>query len=284
MKKIGVCVCSNSGLDYVEYPRDIRILRSVIIFSEQEIFDDYTEMDAKTFYERIDQDPATIPKTAFISLGKIQEIFEEMVNEGYTDVIVITISSKLSGLYDAMCKLANDFESPLTIHPYDSMSLTYGEAYMALKAHELIANGALVHDIFTMLDQIKENHHLYFTVYTLKYLVLNGRLSKTSGLIGNFMQIKPLMGIKDGRVEPLEKIRTTKKAQARLLEKYFEETEGKQVITYISHAHNEEDTNTLKKIIQDRYPEREVVISYLTPVVGAHSGPRSLCLGYIVQP
>src|SRR5690606_5066379 len=123
---------------------------------------------------------------------------------------------------------------------------------------------------------------LYFAVDTLKYLVLNGRLSKLSGTLGTMLKIKPLLSFdENGAVTTLEKIKTSPRAQRRVLEMYFEDTKDKDVLTYISHAHNDEAVQFFEEEIKKVYPERKVITAYLTPVVGAHTGPKAIGLGYI---
>lgn len=97
MNKTAILVCSNAGLDYLEYPKDITILRSVIHFGTDESYDDFIDMDAKTFYERITKDPNDIPKTSYVSVGRMIEFFEDLEKKGYEEALVITISSELSG-------------------------------------------------------------------------------------------------------------------------------------------------------------------------------------------
>lgn len=285
MSKIAICACSNAGLDYLDYPKDISILRSVIHFKDLKVYNDYIDMDAKTFYEHLSADPDDIPKTAYVSTGTMLEIFEEKKKQGYTDILVITISSNLSGLYDAVKRLSIDNDLGINIHPYDSKTLAYAQAYMALTAHKLAAEGKSIDEIINQLDVIRDNDHILFTVDTLLYLIKNGRLSKLSGSIGSFLKIRPLLELShEGTVETIEKIRTTKKAQQRMVEQYFEETKGKNIITFISHAHNEEAAQRIKDEILAVYPQREITIAYLTPVVGAHTGPKGIGLGYIVIP
>jgi DegV family protein with EDD domain len=122
----------------------------------------------------------------------------------------------------------------------------------------------------------------YFAVDTLLYLVKNGRLSKLSGTLGTMLQLKPLLVIGDnGKVETLEKIRTVHKAHKRVLEKYIEDTKDSNVVTYISHAHADDYVEWFVEEIKKVYPNREVVVAYLTPVVGAHTGPKGIGIGYI---
>lgn len=279
-KKIAILTCSNAGLDYLDYPKDIRILRSVINFGADESYEDYIDMDAQTFYERIQKTPDDIPKTAYASTGKMLEHFEALEKEGYEEALVITISSQLSGLYEAVKRLSSEVNIKVTA--FDSKTLAYAQAYMVLEAHKMVLEGKSVEEIVSYLESIRDNDNLYFAVDTLLYLVKNGRLSKFAGLAGTMLQLKPLLQIGDeGKVETVEKIRTTKKAQEALLKKYIEETKGLNVLTYISHAHNEEAAARLKADILKVYPDRKVITAYITPVVGAHSGPKGVGIGYI---
>jgi DegV family protein with EDD domain len=280
MSKVAILACSNAGLDYLDYPKDIRILRSVIHFGTDEAYDDFVQMDAKTFYERIQNDPDDIPRTSYVSPGTMISYFEELEKEGYDEALVITISSKLSGLYEAVKRIADEVKIKVTA--FDSLTLAYAEAYMALEAHRLAAEGKSVAEILPYLERIRDNDKIIFAVDTLLYLVKNGRLSKLQGTLGTMLQLKPLLQISDdGKVESIEKIRTTHKAHQRALERYVEETKDLNVLTYISHAHADEYVNWFVTEIKKVFPEREVVVAYLTPVVGAHTGPKGIGIGYI---
>jgi DegV family protein with EDD domain len=123
---------------------------------------------------------------------------------------------------------------------------------------------------------------MFVAVDTLLYLVKNGRLSRLQGTLGTLLSIKPVLTLNpDGKVETLEKIRTTPKALRRIFELYDEETQDKDVITFINHAHNKQGVEVLTEMIKEKYPERQVIVSFLTPVVGAHAGPKAIALGYI---
>ena len=280
MKKIAILTCSNAGLDYLDYPKDIRILRSVIHFGTDESYDDFVDIDAKTFYERIANDPNDIPKTSYVSPGKMIEIFEELEAEGHEEALVITISSQLSGLFEAVKRVASEVKIKVTA--FDSKTLAYSEAYMVLEAHRMVEEGLSVKDIVAHLETIRDNDTVYFAVDTLLYLVKNGRLSKLQGTLGTMLQLKPLLVLgDDGKVASLEKIRTTHKAQQRVLEKYIEETKDLNVLTFISHAHNDHAAEWFKSEIQKVFPNRDVIVAPLTPVVGAHTGPKGIGVGFI---
>ena len=280
MNKVAILTCSNAGLDYLDYPKDITILRSMIHFGSDESYNDFIDMDAKTFYTRIKEKPNDIPKTSYVSIGTMIETFEKLEKEGYEEALVIVISSELSGLYEAVKRTASEVNIKVTA--FDSKTLAYSEAYMALEAHRLAEEGKNVSEILPYLEKIRDNDKVFFAVDTLLYLVKNGRLSKLSGTVGTMIKLKPLLVLgDDGKVATLEKIRSINKAHERVFEKYRQETEGKNVITFISHAHAGEYVEWFLKRIKEVFPEREVVVAYLTPVVGAHTGPNGIGLGYI---
>ncbi|WP_025725094.1 DegV family protein [Acholeplasma granularum] len=279
--KIKVIVCSNSAIDYLDYDKNIDVFRSKINFGF-ESFDDYTELSASDFYSRLTKEPDNIPKTSYVSQGHMLKTFNNLYKEGYKQALVIVIAKPLSGLHDAIIQVSK--ETKLKVHVYDSKTLAYPESYMAMTAQNMVNLGSNIEEIKHVLNFIRDNHKMYFAVDTLLYLVKNGRLSKLSGTLGSFLKIKPVLTLtQEGKVETLEKIRTSKKAIARIVELYLEDTKDKDVITFISHAHNDEGVETIKKMIHEVYPDRQIISNYLTPVVGAHCGPKAISVGYILK-
>ena len=281
--KTAIVVCGNSGIDYLPHSEEILKFRCSVQFGADEIYEDFVELDNKTFYERIAKDPNTIPKTSYTPIGEMIERFDELYEKGYEEVIVITISSKLSNMNEAVAAL--DGQVRIKVHAFDSKVAGYAEAFMALVAYRMSKEGKNSKEILPTLFKIRENMKVYFTVDTLLYLVKNGRLSKFSGVLGNFLKIKPILTVNnEGSVVTLEKQRTKKRAFKRLIQLYVEETKQyKNVISYILHANNEENANDLIGEIQSLYPDRKFEVVPLTPVVGAHAGPKAIAIGYILS-
>src|SRR5690554_2908773 len=119
-KHIKVIVCSNSAIDYLEYPRTIEVFRSNLHFGD-ETYQDFVDLPAKEFYERIKKNPNDIPRTSYVSLDHMLETFERLEKEGYKDVLVITIAKPLSGLNDAIRQVSSEVN--LNIVSYDSKTL-----------------------------------------------------------------------------------------------------------------------------------------------------------------
>ncbi|RJX24814.1 MAG: DegV family protein [Acholeplasma sp.] len=280
-EKIGIVVCGNSGVDYMKLDYPVKLIRSTLNLGGKE-YEDYVDIQAKEFYDIINANPDIDVSTSQTSTGKIASVYEELKDEGYTDVIAVVISSKLSGTYQGAI-LAKDMVPVINVYVIDSRSVSYGEAYLVLEAIKMIKNGSKVRDIIDKLEKIRDNIYIYVLVDTLKFLVKNGRLSTTSGFLGTLLKIKPLLHIqRDGSLVPFEKIRTTGKAQQRLVEVVSHDIEGKNVIMFIVYTNNREKAEEIKNQFLAVRPDLTVEVVPLTPVVGAHAGPGTLGVGYIV--
>jgi len=280
-EKIGLVVCGNSGVDYMKLDYPVKMIRSTLNLNGKE-YEDYVDIQAKEFYDIIVANPDIDVSTSQTSTGKIASVYEELKDEGYTDVLSIVISSKLSGTYQGAV-LAKDMVPGINVYVIDSRTVSYGEAFLVMEAIKMIKSGSKVRDIIDRLEKIRDHIYIYVLVDTLKYLVKNGRLSATSGFLGTLLKIKPLLHIqRDGSLVPFEKIRTTNKAQARLIEVIQGDIAGKNVIMFIAYTNNEEKAAEIKQEILHVRPDVTIELVPLTPVVGAHAGPGTLGVGYIV--
>lgn len=281
-KKIAVISCSNACLDYFDYDYDIKIFRSMVHLGDEDYLD-YIDMSADDFYKKLEEDKSIFPSTSYMPLGQMIEIYEELIKEGYTHVIVITISKDMSGIFNAALMAANEVEE-LEVKVFDSKTLAYPQAKMALTASKMIKDGYDIPKILDELLYIRDNNKIYFAVNTLTYLVLNGRLSNASGFIGNALKLKPVLTIDDGKVVTVEKIRTFKKAVENVLNLYFKDTEGKSVEPFVIHANNPETRDYMINRLKENDPTIKDVFSMpLTAVVGAHAGPKTIGIGYYIK-
>ncbi len=281
--KIAIVTDTNACLDYIDHSYDIPILRSIIHLGDQEYID-FVELNAEQFYQKLKEDSSIDPKTSQPSNASMIEVYQSLLQKKYTDVIVVTISSKMSGIYGS-AQVAAKAVPGITVHVFDSKSVAYAQAKMVLTAARMIEKNQSVSTILNALEVIRDNNHIYFAVDTLKYLVKNGRLSNAQGMVGSMFKIKPLLHVSDaGQVESVEKIRTFTKAVDRVIERYLEETAGKNVEPFICHANNP----TMRDYITNQLKAHDATIDTvfsmpLTPAVGAHSGPGAIGLGYIVK-
>ncbi len=284
MGRVAVIVCSNAGLDYINHKYKIDVFRSVILFGDKK-YDDYVELKAEEFYEIIANDKSSFPHTAYVSLGHMIETFEKLKSEGYTDVLVITIAIPLSGLNEGVKLAAKDVcDETFKVHSYNSRTLAYPEAYMALEAARMADEGKEIEEIIARMDYVANNNHIYFAVDTLDFLIKNGRLGKVSGTIAQMLSIRPLLDLDpDGRVRTVAKTRTSKKARSLMIETFLEEIKDlKNIEVFLIDTNNKPAIEETRKIILEARPDLLEIKDYLlTPVVGAHAGPGTIGLGYM---
>ena len=199
MKKLGVMVCTNSAIDYISHPYDIPIIRSRILFGDKE-YVDFEELTAERFYEMIENDSSLFPRTAMASTGEMLAVYERFRDQGCDEVLFITISSKMSGIYEN-AMIAKKMAEGVHVTVFDSKTVGYLQVKMALTASEMAAKGSSLEDILKELEFIRDHNHIYFAVADLKFLVKNGRLSNAAGFVADVLKIKPLLEIdKNGAV------------------------------------------------------------------------------------
>jgi len=282
MSKIGILVCGNSGIDYIDHKYDISVMRSILFIGDKEYFD-YVDIQAEEFYKTLLDNPSLTPSTAQAATGVIMEQYQEMFDKGYDELLVITVSQKLSGTFEGAVMAANTFNEKITV--FDSGTVSYPEAKMALNAAKMAKEGKTIDQILERLEALKKNHRILFSVETLRYLVKNGRLSGASGFVGSMLKIKPMLEITDdGRIQSIEKIRTLPKATNRIIEKFLEELGNQDVEVFLINANADERIEFVSNKIKEARPDIKEIVAYpLTPVVGAHAGPGCVGVGYIIK-
>ncbi len=283
MSKIGLLVCGNSGIDYIEHKYDIPVIRSILFVGKDE-YTDFIDITAEEFYDKLRANSSLVASTAQAATGVMLEQYEAMRDKGYDELLVITISEELSGTYQG-CVLAASMIENCKVTVFNSKSVAYPQAKMALDAAKMLEEGKSLEEVLEHIEYIRDNHTFWFSVDTLKYLVKNGRLSGASGFVGSLLKIKPLLGLtKEGKLESLEKIRTTKKSTDRVIEVFLNAIEGKDVEPFLIHASAPERVEIIIEAILKARPEFKKINVYpLTPVVGAHVGPNTIALGYILN-
>lgn len=281
MSKVGLLVCGNSGIDYIEHKYDIPVIRSILLFGDEE-YTDFVDISADEFYAKLEANPELTPSTAQAATGVILEQYEAMKAKGYDKLLVVSISKHLSGTYEG-CMLAAKMIDDCEVTVFDSKSVAYPEAKMILDAAKMLEKGHTLEEVIKHLEFIRDNSMIWFGVETLKYLVKNGRLSGAAGFMGSLLKIKPLLEVtKEGRVESIEKIRTSSKATDRMIEKFLEEIKGFDVEPFIINTNNPTRVEYVRNKVMEARPEFKEIKEYpLTPVVGAHGGPGLVGIGYI---
>lgn len=283
MEKIAIITDVNAGLDYIGYDPDIPTLRSIINFGDEHYIDGL-DIKADEFYEKL-LTSDIIPSTSAPTVGEAMELIKKLVSEGYTDVIMYSISYQLSSIGQMVETLKDEFEDQINIHVVDTKSATITQGYYALVAKDMASKGCSVKEILDYSNYLLDNSHAYFVVDDLKYLVKNGRLSGAAGFVGSLLKIKPVLEItKDGKITTFEKVKTHRRAIERVVELVKSDiNEARNVKMFVLHTCREDDAKALACAMKESCPNvSDLEIHIVTPAVGAHIGRGILGIGYFI--
>jgi len=227
--------------------------------------------DAETF-ARIDRN-GKLPTTSAPSPGQFVEAFKTAFAKGYDSIICITVSSEISATYSAALNAASLIpDSDISI--VDSKSLSMGQGFMTLAAAEAIQNGETKENAIAAAQSAGERTHLFAALSTLKYLAMSGRVGHIAAGLANLLDVKPILTIRNGRLEMLEKVRTQRRAWERAINLTVEKAAGKQIERMaIIHVNALSDAQKLEGLLRDFLPcPDEIIYSELTPGLSVHSG------------
>ncbi len=207
--------------------------------------------------------------------------FELAAEEGYTSAVSPHLSADMSGTYESAVMGARD--APIPVRVVDSRSLGMGLGFAVVTAAELAAGGASLDEVTAAAEKRVAAASAVFYVDTLEYLRRGGRIGAAAAFLGSALAIKPLLHLVDGHIEPLEKVRTSARAIARLEELAAERAGEGPVDVAVHHLANPDRAAALAERLRSRLPElRYLHVSEVGAVVGAHVGPGMLAV--VVSP
>jgi len=218
------------------------------------------------------------PTTSQPSAGEFLEVFQRLTPDD--EALVILISAELSGTMQSALMARNmlETERQKNIHIIDSRSSSMGMGFQLLKAGEMFAQGRTMSEVIEEVERITIQQEIYFIVDNLEYLVRGGRLSKSSGLIGNLLQLKPVLTVREGKLELFDKVRTSSRA-VKLMKQQVEKNKSWIKRLAVIHVQAEEEASKLQQDLQEQYGIT-ALISEAGPVIGAHTGPGTLGIAF----
>ena len=218
------------------------------------------------------------PTTSQPSAGEFLEVFQRLTPDD--EALVILISAELSGTMQSALMARNmlETERQKNIHIIDSRSSSMGMGFQLLKAGKMFAQGRTMSEVIEEVERITIQQEIYFIVDNLEYLVRGGRLSKSSGLIGNLLQLKPVLTVREGKLELFDKVRTSSRA-VKLMKQQVEKNKSWIKRLAVIHVQAEEEASKLQQDLQEQYGIT-ALISEAGPVIGAHTGPGTLGIAF----
>jgi DegV family protein with EDD domain len=257
----------------------IPLIPQIVIFGEDSYRDD-SELDTTAFLTKL-KASKDLPKTAAPAPALYDPIYAE-ANQLGESVIVVAPSSKVSGTVRAAEVAAHDFPGT-DIRVVDSKTIAGNLASLVLMADEWAKSGSDADTIVCMLDEWIKRGRLYFLVNTLEYLQKGGRIGGAKALIGELLQVKPILCVRNGQVEPYEQQRTKKRALARLLEIAEDQCpKGIEAHLCVMQADAMEEAMKLTADLKNRMKLNSIPIYELPPAIVVHGGPGALAIGFFI--
>ena len=243
----------------------------------------YVHFKGETFKDWLEISPADIikgvkegaetPTTSQPSPQDFEEAFKRAVDGGAEEILCIVISGELSGTHQSANLAKEKAGVPVTL--IDSRSGSLGVGAMVRRAAEMREQGKGLGDIIAEIDRIKANNRILFTVATLEFLQKGGRIGKASALLGSLLNIKPILGLEDGKIVPVAKARGSKKALKEMVAQVqdFATKHGKPIIHFL-HVQDPGAAEAMQNAVKEAGVEFEVgSAGEIGAVIAAHVGP-----------
>ncbi len=222
-----------------------------------------------------------LPKTSAPSSGMFIETYEEIARES-DEIISIHISTKLSATHASALVAKDGVETPCRIEVVDTYSASIGLGLLVVQAAKMARDGATLDDILeTTLASVPRTQY-FGVVDTLEYLHKGGRIGKAASFLGSMLNVKPILGLRDGIAHPIERVRGREKALDRVCELVagFESIQS----LAVAHTTTEDDMHALASRLAQFFPEDEILRTRCGATLGTYLGPGTLCVALIEGP
>jgi DegV family protein with EDD domain len=256
---------------------DIRVVPLCVHFGD-EAYREGVELSNEEFYTRLKQAPV-LPTTSQPSAGEFHRVFKELIEAGH-EIVTLTISAKLSGTWNS-AMAAKEMLPDAAISIIDTESTSIGLHLLVSAAIQAIATGATRQEVVDQIEEIKERMCVLFVVDTLEYLAKGGRIGNAKAFVGTLLKVKPILALQDGAIEPVEQVRSKRKALNRMLELVQAHLDGSghEAKVGLANALVLDEAEAFGQEVQARLGCPEPFVSDLGPVIGTHTGPGVIGIG-----
>lgn len=242
-----------------------------IIYSDGE-YSDGVNITPEEVYNRLSEE---IPKTSLPSSMEVTEIFDRIKADGYEKVLVVSLSSGLSGTFNLINMLAGEYEG-LDIAVIDTRNIGIAAGFTAIRAAQLIEEGMSFEELKVAISESIPKTKVFFCLATLEYLQKGGRIGLVTSILGTALNLKPIISCnEEGVYYNIAKIRGRKHALNKLIELATEyAAEGKRYNVALCHGAAADEANDIKETLLGKLPNCELFIEgQISPALGVHTGP-----------
>jgi DegV family protein with EDD domain len=263
----------------------IHVLPVLVLFGDR-VYHDGVDLKAKEFYDLLEKGPAhprtnPTPKADFLdlyrSLAPRKDIVSVHISEKLSKTVVHAREAAAEGLpqYQELRsqELRGEAER-VSLQVVDSHSASLGMGMLVLFAARMARRGIEPDAIVDRLEAMRDRVHVLFAVDTLEYLARGGRIGKARAVMGNLLGIKPILGVVDGEIVAVDRVRGGRAAHPRLIELFRERVDPQRpVMVTVAHAKAPVWADRLRGLIEKTFQVKEILIAEMGPVVVANAGP-----------
>lgn len=281
MSKVAIVTDSTAYI-----PRELREKHPItmvpqVVIWENETFEDDVTITPEQFYRRL-RTAKVMPSTSQVSVVNMHKAFSTLLEQGY-EVLGMFISSKLSGTFQSAVLGRDELQSGKDkVELLDTETTAMAMGFQVLAVARAAMDGASMADCKALAERARAHTGVYLTVDTLEFLHRGGRIGGAQRFLGTALNLKPILMVEGGRVEPVERVRTRSKALDRVVEIVAEKCAGKTPVRMATlHADAESDAKLLLDKITPLVNPVESIFASVSPAVGANTGPGTVGLAFM---
>jgi len=258
---------------------NITVVPLVVIWGDETLLDN-VDIGPNEFYDRLSK-AKVMPSTSQATINTFANTFTKLHEEGY-EILSIVISAALSGTMDSAIQ-AKKMLPEAKIELIDSRYTSIPLAFMALSAARAAKRGASLAECKKIAETVRDHTGVFFAVDTLEFLHRGGRIGGASRFLGTALDLKPILQLQEGKIEALERVRTSKRAHNRLIELLETRVSGHSPINMMGvvSAAAEDSAAHLLAEIKKHFKPNEIMLANLSPVLGTHTGPGTVGVAYV---
>jgi DegV family protein with EDD domain len=252
----------------------------LILIWGSEAFEDGVDIQPAEFYARL-KTATVMPTTSQVTIPKFTEIFKELLEQD-CQILAMLISEKLSGTINSAVQAKSLMPEGAPIEIFDSKATAMALGFQVLAVAKAIEQGANMTEALKVAEQAAQSTGVVFAVDTLEFLYRGGRIGGGSRFLGTALNFKPILELRDGKVEALERVRTRSKSLDRLIELVEQQVGGRTPLRLASlNANVPEEAHALLEKAAARLGAIEKHDTELSPTIGTHAGPGTIGLAYM---